>query len=134
MSSQRKSLVILLALSSTIEIAGCRKCITCSEGVSNPSTVTASGCEYKVIETPQKIHSNQGGNGGFSVSTNPQTCDWTVASNDSWIVITAGQAGRGNGQANYDVKPNSGGGRTGSITVRGTGGVVKIVTVVQNPR
>ena len=58
-----------------------------------------------------------GGTGGVSV-TAPSGCTWTATSNVSWINITSGSSGTGNGTVNYSVSvnitPNQ---RTGSITI-----------------
>jgi hypothetical protein len=47
-------------------------------------------------------------------------CAWTATSNVSWITITAGASGSGNGAVSYSVPTNnSGGPRTGTLTVAG---------------
>ena len=35
-------------------------------------------------------------------------CTWSVVKTNTWITITAGQSGNGNGQVNYSVDLNSG--------------------------
>jgi len=54
-------------------------------------------------------------------------CAWTAQSNASWITITSGASGSGNGTATFSVAANTNGlARTGAITVAST-----TVTVTQ---
>ena len=47
-------------------------------------------------------------------------CTWTAVSNDSWITISAGTAGTGNGTVSYSVAANTGTtSRTGTMTIGG---------------
>lgn len=54
-----------------------------------------------------------------SVSSNPAGAAWVAVSNSPWIQITSPAAGAGNGQVNYQVRPNPGPQRTGTLTVAG---------------
>lgn len=54
-----------------------------------------------------------------SRASTPLGCAWTASSNDSWIRISAGASGSGNGTVNYSVALNEGTQRTGTITVAG---------------
>jgi uncharacterized protein (TIGR03437 family) len=54
-------------------------------------------------------------------------CSWTAASSISWITITSGSSGNGNGTVSYTVAANSTGAqRTGAMTVAG-----QTITVTQ---
>ena len=55
---------------------------------------------------------------------------WTAKSDASWLTITKGASGTGNGKVYYNVAANKGGTRTGHITVTG-GGVTATFTVKQ---
>ena len=56
---------------------------------------------------------------------------WTAATNASWLTITGGGSGGGNGTVTYSVALNSTpAGRTGTITVAG-GGITRTCTVAQ---
>ena len=55
---------------------------------------------------------------------------WTAKSDASWLTITKGASGTGNGTVYYNVAANKGGTRTGHITVTG-GGVTATFTVKQ---
>ena len=59
-----------------------------------------------------------GATGAFDVRT-AAGCAWTAASNASWLTVTAGASGDGNGNVRYAAAANSGPQRTGTI---GAGG------------
>ena len=58
-----------------------------------------------------------------------QGCSWSAASNASWITITSGASGAGNGSVNYSVAGYDvlNGDRQGTITVAG-----RTVTIEQH--
>lgn len=59
----------------------------------------------------------EGGNGNVSVTIANES-DWTAKSNNSWITITSGANGKGNGAFSYSVLPNpTTDHRTGTITI-----------------
>lgn len=71
-----------------------------------------------VSPTSQSYGAN-GGTGSITV-TAPGTCAWTAVSNDSWISITSGASGNGNGAVNYSVGVNNDlSMRTGTMTIAG---------------
>jgi hypothetical protein len=59
-----------------------------------------------------------GGPGTVSVTAGP-TCGWTATSNVSWIGVTSGGTGTGSGNVAFSVAANSGGSRTGTLSVAG---------------
>ena len=72
--------------------------------------------------------SKDGQTGSFSFSM-PSICSWTATSNaTSWLTVTSGASGSGNGTVNYSVAANSGPQRVGTITVNG-----QAFTVTQAP-
>jgi hypothetical protein len=79
-------------------------------------------CSFSIFPASQNFPA-EGGLGSVSVTTSPSSCLWTAISNDDWITITSGEAGvvsgTGNGTVNYAVGVNSGGARSGSLTVAG---------------
>ncbi len=80
-------------------------------------TITAS-CSYALNLTSINFDS-PGGIGNLNVTTSGG-CAWTAASNVSWITITLGSSGNGNGTVNYSVAANSGASaRTGTLTIGG---------------
>jgi hypothetical protein len=75
-------------------------------------------CAYAISPTNQSFDSS-GGIGSVSV-TAQSGCPWTATSNDSWITITSGSSGTGNGTVNYSVSANAETSqRTGTITIAG---------------
>ena len=56
---------------------------------------------------------------------------WTAKSDASWLKITKGASGQGDGKVYYSVAANTGGARTGHISVTG-GGVTVRFTVTQS--
>jgi hypothetical protein len=54
----------------------------------------------------------------IAVSTGAE-CAWTAVSNSSWIAVTSGPGGTGNGTATFRVDQNSGGSRSGTLTIGG---------------
>ncbi|CAN5732728.1 hypothetical protein BH24ACI5_BH24ACI5_08000 [soil metagenome] len=76
----------------------------CSISVS-PGTITAGGF---------------GGAASVSVSASG-SCDWTATSGASWMAISSGSSGKGNGMVGFNIARNtSGAARSGTITVGGT--------------
>ncbi len=66
-----------------------------------------------------------GGTGSIPVSA-ATGCAWTAASNVTWIAISSGNSGNGNGTVDYTVSPDAAAQRSGTITVAG-----QIFTVTQ---
>ncbi len=63
-------------------------------------TITQSmGCTYTIAPTSQTIAA-AGGTGTASVTAAAE-CAWTATSNDTWITVTAGATGSGNGSVSY---------------------------------
>jgi hypothetical protein len=71
---------------------------TCDFSLSSPSAATAGG-----------------GSASISVSTTPE-CGWTASTNSAWITVTT-RSGSGPGTASYSVASNTGGPRSGNLTV-----------------
>jgi glucose/arabinose dehydrogenase len=84
-------------------------------------TVTQSGassnCSFS-ISPPGKSFLSSGGTASVAVTAAPG-CAWTAVSNASWIVITSGKSGSGNGTVTYSVSASGGVARTGTITIAG---------------
>ncbi len=65
-----------------------------------------------------------------TVTTAAATCSWTAVSNNSWITVTGGASGTGNGTVTYNISDNAGAARTGTITI---GGQLFTVTQAAGP-
>lgn len=74
-------------------------------------------CDYGLDPASQSFGS-EGGSGEFDVDTGA-LCAWSAEPLDSWIRITSGSAGLGDGEVDYEVDPNPGDARTGRIRVAG---------------
>jgi subtilisin family serine protease len=74
-------------------------------------------CQFSVSSVDETF-SSDGGASSLSV-TAPAGCAWTAVSNDSWIQVTGGGSGSGNGTVSYNVAANNGALRTGTMTVAG---------------
>ena len=59
-----------------------------------------------------------GGNGSVNVSTGGG-CGWTATSNASWLTITSGANGAGNGSVGFTAAANTGTSRPGALTIGG---------------
>ncbi len=61
---------------------------------------------------------DSGGTEAVNVSTG-NACPWTAKSDESWISITAGASGAGNGTVSVRVARNDGKRRDGRLTIAG---------------
>jgi subtilisin family serine protease len=79
---------------------------------------TAPACTYALSQTAQSFSS--GAASGTVNVTAGAGCTWTAASNDpSFITITSGTGGTGNGTLSFSVAANAGAARTGTLTIAG---------------
>ncbi|CAM2005342.1 BACON domain-containing protein [Acanthopleuribacter pedis] len=76
-----------------------------------------AACTYSLSASSNSFD-NAGGTGSFNVTTNVQTCTWTAVASESWVTITAGSSGTGDGSVSYSVAANTGSEtRNATITV-----------------
>ena len=95
--TQRIGSVTIAGQTVTVTQAG----VTCSPGIS-PTSVSAP---YGVTSGNVSVTATGG-------------CSWTATSNTSWITITAGASGSGDGVVSYSIAENTGGStRSGSLTI-----------------
>lgn len=82
-------------------------------------TVTQSPlvCSYSVSPNNLKVDSPAGSD-SISVSTS-STCSWTASSNVSWISVTSGASGTGDGTVTVAYSANTGKDRKGTVMVAG---------------
>ena len=77
-------------------------------------------CTYSIDPTLTPVPVIAAGVAGNTVDVTAGIgCGWTATSNDLWITIQAGNSGTGDGTVTYDVDPNGGGVRTGTMTIAG---------------
>jgi hypothetical protein len=82
-----------------------------------PPPPPPASCSYSISPHSDSVPV-LGDTGNVDVSTT-SACTWSASSNASWITITSGASGTGNGRVGYLVLPNVGGSRTGTLTVAG---------------
>ncbi len=78
----------------------------------------ASGCSPMIGSSNQTLGAN-GGTGNVAVSA-ANGCTWTATTaNADWLTITSGASGSGNGSVAFNVAPNAGAARSGTLTIAG---------------
>jgi len=82
-----------------------------------PLTTPAAGCSYALGARSASFDKN-GGLNTVSVTTGAG-CIWDAVSNVSWISVNSGAVAFGSNTAAYTVAPNTGVGRSGTLTVAG---------------
>ncbi len=95
-------------------------------GFSNEVLYTVpSACTFATTPAGQSFGAG-GGTGSVSVTAG-SGCSWTASNPASWVTITSGASGTGNGTVNYSAAPNTTTvSRTAGLTVAGT-----VVTITQ---
>ena len=83
-----------------------------------PSPRPASGCVADV--QPGSVELPSGASTRTIGVTQPNDCSWTATSNASWLRVTAGAAGTGNGVVTFTADANTGlASRTGALNIGG---------------
>jgi hypothetical protein len=77
----------------------------------------AAACTYALSKAQDSIGA-AGGTRTISVVAGP-SCAWTASSNASWIVVSSGASGSGNGSVTITASPNTGLARSGTVIIAG---------------
>lgn len=82
----------------------------------HPVTVTqASGCRYMIDSASQSIPA---GGGSAAVTVHSAAgCGWTASANVSWLTITSGATGAGDGHVQFTAAASTGPARSGTLIV-----------------
>jgi len=88
------------------------------------SVTQASGCQVSLNAAAQTVAA-AGGNATPIGVTAIAGCTWTSVASQTWITITSGASGSGNGTVNFTVSANTGPLRTATVTI---GGQIHTVT------
>lgn len=88
------------------------------------SFLEGTACVTSLSSSSQNF-TGSGGSGSFNV-TAAGGCNWTAIPSDSFITITSGSSGTGNGTVSFSVAGNNGPQRSASIVVGG-----KVFTITQ---
>src|SRR5581483_3558375 len=101
--------------------------VTANTGPARSATITiagqtftvnqASGCTFSI--SPSSHNHTAAAETGSVTVTAGTGCDWAASEGLSWVTITAGSSGTGNGTVSYSVTANTGPARSGTITVAG---------------
>src|SRR5688572_8224296 len=83
----------------------------------SPGAPVPPPCAYTINPTSANV-AGEGGPGTATV-TAAANCTWTAAGGVTWITVTSGASGNGNGSVAYTVAANSGSARSGSLTIAG---------------
>ena len=94
-----------------INVAGQRASVTQSGVAASPTN-----CTVQISPSGQSLPVS-GGTGTISVTATPSTCTWAADSSVSWITLTSGSSGAGNGAVTFLVAANTGAARTGTISI-----------------
>jgi hypothetical protein len=101
--------------------------IAANPGASRTGTITIGGQVFTVVQNAacsialapaSQQFPSTGGSGTISVSTTA-SCAWTAVSNNSWIAVGSSASGTGNGSITFTVDANTGGARSGTLSVGG---------------
>jgi hypothetical protein len=103
----------------TLAIAG--QAFTVTQAASGapppPTPPPAPSCTYSISPRSRNVDANAR-TGDVDVSAG-SGCPWTAVSNASWITLLSSPAGTGNGRVDYGIHANTGGLRTGTLTIAG---------------
>jgi photosystem II stability/assembly factor-like uncharacterized protein len=89
---------------------------TKGEGVFRLGTAPAP-CDYTIAPSAKSFAA--AADTGTVTVTAAAGCAWTAASNATWLTITAGSSGSGNGTMTYGVAANPASSRSGTLTIAG---------------
>jgi len=97
------------------------------QGVAFPILQQASSqsCTFNFAPNSPVTSEAGGGSSNLAVFTS-SGCSWSATKDVDWITILSGASGSGTGTVAYSVLPNTGGERTGNLTIGG-----RIYTVLQ---
>lgn len=87
--------------------------------VTAPASITATFTACTInIDPQQATFTNSGGAANITVLANDTSCTWTAAESLSWVTLTSGSSGTGNGVIQYAVSQNlTSAARSGTIRI-----------------
>lgn len=88
--------------------------LTIANEVVTVTQAALPACVYALY--PSSAEMGETGGAGSAILTTSSDCAWTAVSNVSWITLTSGTSGTGNGTVAFTVAPNTGAARVGSFT------------------
>lgn len=107
----RRTLALLSSVALFLAAAAC-------SDKNSSSTTGPTGCQIITGVTTTTFPAS-GGSASISVTT-PNSCAWTATSSASFLTVSQGASGAGNGTVQFGVAPNTGAARTATLTITGT--------------
>ena len=98
-------------------------------GTNDAFVAIVATCDF-TFSTPGTAMAN-GDSGSISITTTPE-CGWTAASKSTWITLTSSASGVGTGAVSYSVVANTGGPRSGTLTIGGIAVPISQQGIVQS--
>ena len=93
--------------------------VACSNNKSSTTNTTAPSCTVSAGTITASAFGAAGGTGSVPV-TAATGCTWTAASSATFVAISSGASGNGNGTVAFTVAPNTGAARSATLTITGT--------------
>jgi hypothetical protein len=90
----------------------------CSKGSPSPSSPSGGSCSVTLGAVPTTVAA--AGTTGTIAVTAASSCAWTAQSSATFLTVTSGASGTGNGSVGYTVAANTGAVRSASISINGT--------------
>jgi hypothetical protein len=106
----RRFVITLSAIALLVSAAAC--------GDDSKSSTGPTGCQIITGVTTTTFPAS-GGSASISVRTS-NTCAWTATSSASFLTVTQGASGMGDGTVQFALAPNTGAERTATLTITGT--------------
>ena len=104
--------------------------IAANTGAARTGTLTVAGqtftvnqaafvapCTYSIAPTSQSVDASAQ-TASVAVTTSA-ACAWTATSGAPWITVTSGASGTGSGSVSLSIAANTGGARSGTVTIAG---------------
>lgn len=84
-----------------------------------PTPPSPPSCTYTIGSTNESMAAAGGAGTAIAVTASGGSCSWTAGSNASWITVSSGASGSGNGSVGFNVAANAGAARNGTMTIAG---------------
>ena len=91
---------------------------TTFDQVSVNGTPIVGSCAYAISPSSQSTASDSTSL-AVSIAANAPSCSWNATATDSWLAVSSGATGTGNGWVTVNVSQNPGAARTGTVTIAG---------------
>jgi len=107
-------LLLAFVMSAAVALAAA----ACSKSTTAPSASSASSCTVTLGTVTTDV--SAAGTTGTIPVTAASACSWTAVSSASFLTISSGASGTGNGSVAYSIAANTGTARSASISINGS--------------